>query len=66
MEKENRIITKTITIVALMLFVANLLFLAANITEAKNIPVCIGTAQQVTYIIKVQTDSDGNVELENE
>lgn len=66
MEKENRIITKTITIVALMLFVANLLFLAANITKAKNIPTCVGPEQQVTYIIKVQTDSDGNVELENE
>ena len=66
MEKENRIMTKTITIVALMLFVANLLFLVANITKAKNIPVCIGPAQQVTYIIKVQTDSNGNVELENE
>lgn len=65
MEKEKRIMTKTITIVALMLFVANLLFLAANITKAKNIPVCIEPVQQVTYIIKVQTDSDGNVELEN-
>lgn len=56
--------TKTITIVALMLFVANLLFLAGNIMTAKNIPVCIEPVQQVTYIIKVQTDSDGNVEVE--
>lgn len=58
--------TKTITIVALMLFVSNLLFLAENIKTAKDIPVCIEPVQQVTYIIKVQTDSDGNVELENE
>jgi len=51
-------------ILSIVLLALNIMTLVHLIDAKNNMPTCVGPAQQVTKIIKVSTDVDGNVEVE--